>query len=349
MSWLDRLNITDPEERVKQLQQTILVKEDKPSNCYTYCRLLANLHETPAEQIAQAIKGKPENLGCSTGFELIFETTTRFNCIKSFRDGINTIEKEHPGYVKEIQKQPIILLNPTKPIHNEKMFKYNLLNCPKKPNKKNDQRRLNKLRNDMTTNQGMPIFSAYNIYKHYLTVLQWNRALQLPQVLSYFERCLNAISLIAKVNVYIHPEFAVWATSCPGTHSSRKCYETLETYGDTILKLAATMLAYDQLENNPKANEKKINEMKNSFITNLNLYRFGQKLKLREHIRSKDPDPRKYDPPFSINSIDSEEFLNCTGKNIADGIESLLGAIFLSNNLYRTLLFISDIQLVPLE
>ena len=89
--------------------------------------------------------------------------------------------------------------------------------------------------------------------------------------------------------------------------------------------------------------------MKNSFITNLNLYRFGQKLKLREHIRSKDPDPRKYDPPYSINSIDSEEFLSCTGKNIADGVESLLGAIFLSNNLYRTLLFISDIQLVPLE
>jgi hypothetical protein len=33
---------------------------------------------------------------------------------------------------------PVILLNPTKPIHNEKMFKYNLLLCPKKPNKKND-------------------------------------------------------------------------------------------------------------------------------------------------------------------------------------------------------------------
>lgn len=132
-----------------------------------------------------------------------------------------------------------------------------------------------KIKNDMTTNQGMPIFSAYNIYKHYLTVSQWNRALQLPQVLSHFERCLNAIELIAKVYIYIHPEFAVWATSCPGTHSSKKSYETLETYGDTILKLAATMLAYDQLENKPKANEKRINEMKNSFITNLNLYRFG--------------------------------------------------------------------------
>ena len=33
-----------------------------------------------------------------------------------------------------------------------------------------------KVKNDMTTNQGMPIFSAYNIYKHYLNVEQWERA-----------------------------------------------------------------------------------------------------------------------------------------------------------------------------
>ena len=104
--------------------------------------------------------------------------------------------------------------------------------------------------------------------------------------------------------MFIHPTFAVWATSCPGTRSSKKSYETLETYGDTILKLAATMIAYDQLDSNVKANESKINNMKNSFITNLNLYRLGQKLKLREHMRSKDPELKKYEPPFSITSID---------------------------------------------
>ena len=62
-----------------------------------------------------------------------------------------------------------------------------------------------------------------------------------------------------------------------------------------------------------------------------------------------DPDPKKWDPPFSISSLNNEEFLNCTGKNIADGIESILGSVFLSNNLFKTLQFISDIHLVPLE
>jgi len=166
--------------------------------------------------------------------------------------------------------------------------------------------------------------------------------------MAFFERCLNANYLIAKIAMYVHPEFAVWATSCPGTHSSRKSYETLETYGDTILKLAATTLAYERLEKDNKSDEKRMDQLKNSFITNLNLYRLGSKLKLREHIRMKDPDPKKWDPSFSIQSINSEEFLSCTGKNLADGIESLLGAVFLSNNLHKTLRFISDIELVPM-
>ena len=124
------------------------------------------------------------------------------------------------------------------------MFKYDLLLCPKKPNKKGDNRRAMKEKRELTTGQAMPIFSTHSVYKHYLNVEQWDRARQLPSVLSFFERCLNAQHLTSKISLYIHPEFSVWATSCPGIHSSRKNYETLETYGDTILKLAATHLAY---------------------------------------------------------------------------------------------------------
>ena len=102
--------------------------------------------------MATAIKGKPENLGCNSAYELIFEASTRFNCIKSFRELTNKLDFEQPGYKHLIQQHPIILLNPTKPIHNEKMFKYDLLQCPKKPNKKNDLKRVMKVKNDMTTN-----------------------------------------------------------------------------------------------------------------------------------------------------------------------------------------------------
>jgi len=96
------------------------------------------------------------------------------------------------------------------------------------------------------------------------------------------------------------------------------------------------------------ADEKQINDLKNSFITNLYLFKIGKKLELRNYMRTRDPDIKEWRPPFSQGSK-VIEILSCTGKNIADGVEALLGALFLSSNLYTTLKFISDIQLVPFE
>lgn len=151
----------------------MLVKEDKPSNVYTFHQLLDDLKNRSPEEVVTAIRGKPEGLRGETGFDEIFTAPTRFNCIKSFRDLLDKAEMQKPGYKELIQNHPVILLDPAKPIHNEKMYKYDLLLCPKKPNKKNDQRREMKEKKDLTTSQGMPIFSSYNIYKHYLSVEQW--------------------------------------------------------------------------------------------------------------------------------------------------------------------------------
>ena len=67
----------------------------------------------------------------------------------------------------------------------------------------------------------------------------------------------------------------MWATSASGVHATKRSYETLETYGDTILKLAATHLAYDSLENDQSADENTIAHRKDAFITNLFLFRIG--------------------------------------------------------------------------
>jgi hypothetical protein len=48
--------------------------------------MLDNLKEMSAEDFARAIKGKPENLGCKTGYELLFTASTRFNSVNSFRE-----------------------------------------------------------------------------------------------------------------------------------------------------------------------------------------------------------------------------------------------------------------------
>lgn len=181
-----------------------------------------------------------------------------------------------------------------------------------------------------------------------MTTEHWMRAAQLPPVLAFFERALHSQNLIARIGQYIHPEFVLWATSASGVHATKRSYETLETYGDTILKLAAIHLAYDSLEGDRTCDEKKINDRKNAFVTNLYLFRVGHALGLREFMRSKDTDLKSWSPPFTDKSLIHEE-VTCTGKNIADGVEALIGAFFLSNNLYKTLKWLSDIRCVPME
>jgi hypothetical protein len=46
------------------LRSLILVKYDKPHACYNYFQILEDLQKMSAEEFAEAIKGKAENLGC---------------------------------------------------------------------------------------------------------------------------------------------------------------------------------------------------------------------------------------------------------------------------------------------
>jgi dsRNA-specific ribonuclease len=245
-------------------------------------------------------------------------------------------------------ESPIILLDPIKKI-SDYCFSYSLQGLKQNPKSKSDYRKSFKKKNGLTTSQGRPIFSAVQIYKHYLTQQQWDRATQLPSVLANFERMLHCHSLIAHLGEPLNPTFIQWATQATGTSSGKKCYETLETYGDTILKLAGTLLAYNKYENDDRADENRVCRMKDSFVTNMFLFKIGiRNLDLNKYMRIKDPDPKLWSPPFT-KQAHSTEILQCTGKNIADGVESLLGAFFMSTNLFKTLRFISDIQLVPLH
>ena len=77
-----------------------------------------------------------------------------------------------------------------------------------------------------------------------------------------------------------HEEYLLWATTAPGLQISRKVYEVLETYGDTALKFAATMLAYWYKRNDRRAGEGDIEVSKVCFITNFHLFRVGNQLML---------------------------------------------------------------------
>ena len=105
-----------------------------------------------------------------------------------------------------------------------------------------------------------------------------------------------------------------------------------------MLKLAATLLSYTYCLKYEKetADESKIDSLKIAFVTNLYFLRVGKRLGLNRYIRTQDPDLKSWNPPFS-EQVSPYESLNCTGKSIADFVESLIGAHFMTNNVRKTL------------
>ena len=94
-------------------------------------------------------------------------------------------------------------------------------------------------------------------------------------------------------------EYLLWATTAPGLYLARKNYETLETYGDTILKLAATLLAYYSKRNDKKAGEGDIEHAKVCFVTNFHLFRVGNNSMLQRWMKTKkDPEYKEWEMPL---------------------------------------------------
>ena len=212
---------------------------------------------------------------------------------------------------------------------------------------------------------GMKPVSAESVCKHFFNLADFKHNINaLPLLLNYFERGCGLLDINREffsdpAISPIVPEFLQWAVTGTGINSTRRCYEVLETYGDTVLKLAATLLAYWYKKGDKKAGEGDVENSKVVFVTNFHLFRVGYyNLRMHRHMRiMRDLEAKEWVLPmqkkgsFGVGvklSLDGR--LNaCPGKAVADSVESMLGAHFLSNDsLYKTLLWIKQIKLVPM-
>jgi hypothetical protein len=165
----------------------VMSHQEKKHRLYHYLELFDRVKERSAEEFAIALKGKPENLGCETAFDLLFKVDSRFNSIKSFRECLMQRQED----IEWIYSSPIMFLEPARIISHMK-FKYALEQCPSNPRRKQIYKAKLKEKHNLTTGSGKPIFSSYNVYRHYLTTKQWNRFAQIPLVMLFFERSLHA-------------------------------------------------------------------------------------------------------------------------------------------------------------
>ena len=127
----------------------------------------------------------------------------------------------------------------------------------------------------------------------------------LPLLLNFFERgCLladvNKEHFVGNQVSRIAPEFLLWACTGAGVSSVRRSYEVLETYGDTILKLAATLLAYALRKSDMHAGEGEIENDKVIFVTNFHIFRVGYHvLRMHRYMRTmRDPEIKEWTMPL---------------------------------------------------
>ena len=108
------------------------------------------------------------------------------------------------------------------------------------------------------------------------------------------------------------------------------------------------MLAFYIQKTDSCAMEGDVERSKVVFITNFHLFRVGYyNLRTHRYMRMmKDPEPHQWSLPYQKHCLRTSR---CSGKTIADSVESLTGAHFLSqDSLVKTLKWISKIKLVPL-
>ncbi|KAG9287939.1 hypothetical protein G9A89_017534 [Geosiphon pyriformis] len=157
-------------------------------------------------------------------------------------------------------------------------------------------------------------------------------AMLLPSIFTRLDSLLLARELRNRLELPIRDDLLLVALSTPSANMEMN-YERLETLGDSFLKFCVTVRLYVMF---PDKHEGQLHCQRIRIICNKTLYRSSRKLHLYEYITSLPFNRRAWRPANMITSIDNPEILEkekvheLADKTLADVVEALLGAAYLS-------------------
>ncbi|CAG8433757.1 11080_t:CDS:2 [Ambispora gerdemannii] len=157
-------------------------------------------------------------------------------------------------------------------------------------------------------------------------------AMLLPSIFTRFDSLLLARELRLRFELPVRDDLLLVALSTPSANMEMN-YERLETLGDSFLKFSVTIQLYVMF---PDKHEGQLHCQRIHIICNKNLYRSAKKLHLYEYITSLPFNRRAWRPANILASIDDPEMLEkqkmheLADKTLADVVEALLGAAYLS-------------------
>lgn len=182
------------------------------------------------------------------------------------------------------------------------------------------------------------IFPIDTLYKCYFDKSELDIISKLPSILTYFESILipyqfitDNVKLQIDNNTFSYDngfKYFLYALTTP-TSLQDYNYETLETLGDSILKIIITILIYlndNILHLNQTAGD--LEKKRAFFISNKHLFQKGKAYSIYKYILSRKMDIKHFSFPLKVMS-DIEEQIDITEKTMADVIEAVIGAIFL--------------------
>ena len=157
--------------------------------------------------------------------------------------------------------------------------------------------------------------------------ITWEEMLKISQFINDFK--LNQNKTSNEIN-YMEKNyhFLQWAFTLH-SYVQDFNYETLETLGDSILKMLATTLVYHIYElNDVETNVDKLVFARKTLICNLHLFNKGAKSKIYNYIIRYPKEILSYTFPLEQENIITGR-INISEKIIADIVESSIGGIFL--------------------
>ncbi|RIA97599.1 hypothetical protein C1645_813834 [Glomus cerebriforme] len=160
-------------------------------------------------------------------------------------------------------------------------------------------------------------------------------ALMLPALLTRINSQLLALELRLKLDLPIKDDLLLTAITTPSANMEMD-YERLETLGDSFLKFCVTIRLYVMF---PDKHEGQLHCQRIRIICNKQLYRSAKRLHLYEYITSLPFNRRAWRPNGMITALDGPDALEqekthgLADKTLADVVEAMLGAAYLSGKI----------------
>jgi dsRNA-specific ribonuclease len=182
--------------------------------------------------------------------------------------------------------------------------------------------------------------------QYYLTRSEFKSLKRLPTILSQLERAIRPMRMITEFKLEVPSKSLVYfnaATTYPCAQVGYD-YETLETFGDSVMKYLISHILYIQ---HPEKAEGDLVVLRSQLINNNKLYQLAETAEIYNYITSNQLLLNTWDGQF-VDCTKKTLSHNVTKKSLADVLEAIVGACMYTEKGFKNCLKLMDkVKIIP--